>query len=202
MSTLGSGTPSPTSAAEDTSKHWVAHGPVLTASVVGVNVLMILLIFFFLWRFFSGKRGPSASADADADDDASSSASLPVASPWANRRRCRDLAGAQPLDADVASTLPVYAYSSAAADGANKAAAESECAVCIVELRDGEPARRLPRCGHQFHAGCVGEWLRLHDTCPLCRATVVAPAATTGAVSDESRNAKDDEDVSAADCPV
>ncbi|CAN6337898.1 unnamed protein product [Urochloa humidicola] len=192
MSTLGSGTHSP-AASPDTKKHWVPHGPVLTACVVGVNVLMILLIFFFLWRFFSRKRGSSASAEAaDSNDDASSSTSLPVAYPWATRRRRRDdMAGD-----DVASALPVYVYSRAGAG----AAAESECAVCIVELRDGEPARRLPRCGHQFHAGCVGEWLRLHDTCPLCRASVDAPAAAAVA-GDESRNAKDDDDV-AADCPV
>ncbi|KAJ1262520.1 hypothetical protein BS78_09G114300 [Paspalum vaginatum] len=210
-SALGSGSLSPAPApsapeVEDTSGHWAPHSAVLTGCVVGINVLTILLIIFFFWRFFSrggGARGPSASASADDDDDASSSESLPVASPWASRRRREDhpsKAPPPPLD-DVVSALPVYVYSSAGgADAEGAAAGKSpECAVCIVELRDGDSARLLPRCGHRFHADCVDAWLRLHATCPLCRASVVAPKAA--AASGEARNAKDDDDVG-ADCPV
>jgi hypothetical protein len=196
MSTLGSGGPNTAaaSASVDTNGNWVPHGPMLTVSVVGVNVLMIVLIFFLFWRFFSGKEGPSTSADAAADKDDS----RPVASPWASRWRHEDDLGAPPLE-DVALAVPVYTYSSADADDGGKLPAD-ECAVCIVELRDGDSARLLPRCSHRFHADCVGAWLRLHATCPLCRASVVAPAAT-GAVAGESRNAKEDGDV-APDCPV
>lgn len=203
MSTVGSRSVSPAAAApapavEDTSGHWAPHGPVLTACVVGINVLMILLIVFFFWRYFSRRRGPSSasSGGGDDDDDASSSASLPVASPWASSRRRRKDHGPQPVD-DVASALPVYVYSSSSAGEGGKAPAE--CAVCIVELRDGDPARRLPRCGHRFHADCVGAWLRLHATCPLCRASVVvAPEAADGSRNDD---AKDELGVG-ADCPV
>ncbi|KAL6631063.1 hypothetical protein ACP70R_028403 [Stipagrostis hirtigluma subsp. patula] len=189
MSTHGSGSPIPAAAAapvavEDTSSHWVPHGPLLTACVVGINVLVILLIFFFFWRFFAGKR-----SNGDDNDDA-----LPVASPWASRsRRGRDGRGKQPQD-DVALSLPVYVYS-----GARGGEKPVECAVCIVELRDGDAARSLPRCGHRFHADCVGAWLRLHATCPLCRASVVAPAAAAGTAADEATNAKDG---GGADCPV
>jgi len=209
-STVGSGSLSPPAAAsapavEDTSSHWAPHGPVLTACVVGINVLMILLLIFFFWRYFSGKRGPSASSgahDGDDDDDASSSASLPVASPWAwaasrHRRSSKDH-GLQPVD-DVASALPVYVYSSSAGAG-DESGKAPECAVCIVELRDGDSARLLPRCGHRFHADCVGAWLRLDATCPLCRASVVAPRAA--AADESSRDAKDDGGGGGADCPV
>ena len=203
----GSGLRPPAAAAsapavEDTSSHWAPHGPVLTACVVGINVLMILLILFF-WRYFSGKRGPSASTGAvDDDDDASSSASLPVASPWAwaasrHRRSSKDH-GLQPVD-DVASALPVYVYSSSAGAG-DESGKAPECAVCVVELRDGDSARLLPRCGHRFHADCVGWWLRLDATCPLCRASVVAPRAA--AADESSRDAKDDGGGGGADCPV
>ena len=206
-STVGSGSLSPPAAAsapavEDTSSHWAPHGPVLTACVVGINVLMILLILLF-WRYFSGKRGPSASTGAgDDDDDASSSASLPVASPWAwavsrHRRSSKDH-GLQPVD-DVASALPVYVYSSSAGAG-DESGKAPECAVCIVELRDGDSARLLPRCGHRFHADCVGAWVRLHATCPLCRASVVAPRAA--AADESSRDAMDDGGGGDADCPV
>ncbi|KAE8770527.1 E3 ubiquitin-protein ligase ATL15 [Hordeum vulgare] len=33
--------------------------------------------------------------------------------------------------------------------------------------------RRLPRCGHVFHAGCIDEWLKRSLTCPSCRRTAV-----------------------------
>jgi len=163
MSTLGFGSLSPAAAApapaavEDTSSHWAPHGAALTAFVVGINVLVIVLIFFFFCRFFS-RKGEDDSASDGADDP------LPVASPWASRRRRRrETPAARALD-DVASALPVYVYSSSADDavGGGKTKAPTECAVCIVELRDGDSARRLPRCGHRFHADCVGA-----DDCPV-----------------------------------
>jgi hypothetical protein len=49
---------------------------------------------------------------------------------------------------------------------------EGSCGVCLVDLADGEAVRVLPACMHYFHAACVGEWLRAHHTCPLCRAPV------------------------------
>ncbi|CAL4893057.1 unnamed protein product [Urochloa decumbens] len=193
MSMLGSGSltaaAAPAPAVEDTSSHWAPHGAALMAFVVGINVLVIVLIFFFFCRFFSGK--PEDSGDED-------DGSLPVASPWASRRRRRGEAPAGKPLGDVAAALPVYVYDSSAAAAAGEEGGKApECAVCIVELRDGDAARRLPSCGHRFHADCVGAWLRLHATCPLCRAGVVAPAA-----HGEARNAaKEDGDVG-ADSPV
>jgi hypothetical protein len=78
------------------------------------------------------------------------------------------------------------------------AAAEEECAVCQDPLghgqeeeeeeegdEDGEgegtasqraaAALRIPACGHAFHSRCLLTWLRGKDTCPVCRAAVVAP---------------------------
>ncbi|XP_066342378.1 E3 ubiquitin-protein ligase EL5-like [Miscanthus floridulus] len=52
---------------------------------------------------------------------------------------------------------------------------EDSCGVCLAELADGEAIRVLPACMHFFHAACVNEWLRGHDTCPLCRAPLIAP---------------------------
>ncbi|WVZ48948.1 hypothetical protein U9M48_000334 [Paspalum notatum var. saurae] len=56
---------------------------------------------------------------------------------------------------------------------------EAACAVCLAELDDGVSVRVLPVCMHYFHAGCVGEWLRAHHTCPLCRAPLEPPDAAT-----------------------
>uniref|UniRef100_A0A0E0L826 RING-type E3 ubiquitin transferase n=1 Tax=Oryza punctata TaxID=4537 RepID=A0A0E0L826_ORYPU len=50
----------------------------------------------------------------------------------------------------------------------------AQCSICLGLARVGEAVRRLPSCGHLFHAGCVDEWLRAHATCPLCRAAVCA----------------------------
>jgi hypothetical protein len=162
---------------------------VLTGVVVSINVLVIILIFFFFWRFFSGKQQSQSSGSAGAEDDDA----LPVASPWAVRRHRRSNAPRPQPQVDVSASLPVYAHSSAGAGG--KAV---ECAVCIVELKDGDAARQLPRCGHRFHADCIGAWLRLHATCPICRATVVAPVAA--AATTEPVNAKDA--AFGAGCPV
>ena len=41
-----------------------------------------------------------------------------------------------------------------------------DCTICMTPMLR---ARRLP-CGHAFHAGCVGSWLRRGRRCPLCRA--------------------------------
>lgn len=32
----------------------------------------------------------------------------------------------------------------------------------------------LPACGHVFHRRCIGRWLRLKNTCPMCRAVLPA----------------------------
>uniref|UniRef100_A0A0E0L1I3 RING-type E3 ubiquitin transferase n=1 Tax=Oryza punctata TaxID=4537 RepID=A0A0E0L1I3_ORYPU len=208
MSTVQSGSPSraPAPAVEDASKHWARHGAVLTACVVGINLLMVLLVFFYFWRFFSGKRGPPSSSSmaggAD-DEEASSSDTSPAASPRASWRRLREWpARRRQEEEDIASSLPVSVYSSAASDvglgdagGSGKAA---ECAVCIVEFRDGDLARLLPRCGHRFHADCVGAWLRLHSTCPLCRATALPLAASTATASVPNN---DDPKDAVAHCP-
>lgn len=72
------------------------------------------------------------------------------------------------LDTSELRALPVMVYKAK-----GRAAGEAlECAVCLAELADGEAARFLPRCGHGFHAECIGLWLRGHSTCPLCRADV------------------------------
>ncbi|EMS61334.1 hypothetical protein TRIUR3_35342 [Triticum urartu] len=145
MSTPQSGSASPATtaaAAVETSKHWAPHGPMLTACLVSINVLMILLIFFYFWRFFSGKRGPSTPGGAD--EESSSTDSSPATSPRASRR-LRD-----PDQPDIPSSLPVSVFDSSS-EAAGKAAAD--CAVCIVEFRDGDLARLLPRCGHRAGPG-------------------------------------------------
>jgi len=46
------------------------------------------------------------------------------------------------------------------------------CAICIENIKVNEWYKQLPQCEHYFHADCIDGWLRLRDSCPLCRQTV------------------------------
>ena len=85
---------------------------------------------------------------------------------------CRLVVGVAPGDVP-----PAFAYECGPADaeGGGKPGGGALCAVCLEDARRGEAVRRLPACGHLFHAGCVDKWLRAHATCPLCRTAVAAP---------------------------
>merc|ERR1712137_271476 len=44
----------------------------------------------------------------------------------------------------------------------------SICAVCYMELLDGDAVRRLRPCGHCFHKHCIDRWLLESSTkCPV-----------------------------------
>ncbi|XP_023007709.1 E3 ubiquitin-protein ligase SIS3-like isoform X1 [Cucurbita maxima] len=47
----------------------------------------------------------------------------------------------------------------------------SECPICLEEFHEGNEVRGLP-CAHNFHVGCIDEWLRLNVKCPRCRCSV------------------------------
>jgi len=43
-----------------------------------------------------------------------------------------------------------------------------KCAVCSDEFELYSEALRMP-CKHYFHHDCIHPWLKMHNTCPLCR---------------------------------
>ncbi|PIN06812.1 Anaphase-promoting complex (APC), subunit 11 [Handroanthus impetiginosus] len=46
------------------------------------------------------------------------------------------------------------------------------CAICLSDIRGGDSYRKMPECGHRFHAQCIDTWFRSRSTCPLCRIQV------------------------------
>lgn len=46
------------------------------------------------------------------------------------------------------------------------------CCVCMSDCEAGEEIKTLP-CMHRFHKGCIDQWLRQKNECPMCKRPVV-----------------------------
>lgn len=44
----------------------------------------------------------------------------------------------------------------------------NECSICL-EYYSKKEKKVILECGHEFHKGCILEWLDKEKTCPLCR---------------------------------
>lgn len=42
------------------------------------------------------------------------------------------------------------------------------CSICLENIKSGNKVRIL-ECGHNYHQECLDTWLRINDTCPICR---------------------------------
>ena len=54
---------------------------------------------------------------------------------------------------------------------------EADCHICLEKVTRGEKddqSAELP-CGHAFDKQCLREWLKEHDSCPVCREKLDAP---------------------------
>lgn len=56
---------------------------------------------------------------------------------------------------------------------AKEAQLEAEpCCVCQEEYNDGDDLAKL-ECGHDFHTGCIKQWLTVKNICPICKTTAL-----------------------------
>lgn len=49
---------------------------------------------------------------------------------------------------------------------------QAECCICLDKT--SQPWKTLP-CGHAFHQSCILNWIKYHQTCPVCRFVLVIP---------------------------
>ncbi|KAM0124717.1 hypothetical protein ACHAP3_010184 [Botrytis cinerea] len=59
-----------------------------------------------------------------------------------------------------------------------------QCGICIepyaeatIPLEPNHEPSKMPKCGHVFGRDCIIEWLKRHDTCPMCRDELRLPLA-------------------------
>ncbi|XP_042391741.1 E3 ubiquitin-protein ligase ATL4-like [Zingiber officinale] len=91
--------------------------------------------------------------------------STPTPGELTNKKKNKNAA---PID----SQLPLFELSSSLSDDSKSS---PDCVVCLLPFLPDEDIRRLPACGHAFHAECVDTWIQNSPSCPLCRATVLLP---------------------------
>ncbi|EAT43256.1 AAEL005288-PA [Aedes aegypti] len=65
--------------------------------------------------------------------------------------------------------------------GPPQAQCAPECSICMDPMTMMSSVRNL-QCGHQFHSGCISNWLMNSSNCPLCRANVGARGHTIATI--------------------
>ncbi|XP_016651100.1 PREDICTED: uncharacterized protein LOC103338621 [Prunus mume] len=71
--------------------------------------------------------------------------------------------GRPPAANAVVENLPSVVLTQEDVDNSN-----ALCAVCKDDMNIGEQAKQLP-CAHRYHGDCIVPWLRIRNTCPVCR---------------------------------
>ncbi|CAK9157708.1 unnamed protein product [Ilex paraguariensis] len=77
------------------------------------------------------------------------------------------------VEEKILGTIPILQYSTKQHEFFR--VDQSECVVCLGELKDGDMVRLLPICRHAFHVPCIDQWFIAHSSCPVCRSGIVAP---------------------------
>lgn len=57
-----------------------------------------------------------------------------------------------------------------------------DCTVCQEYFTGEEKVKELP-CNHYFHIDCITPWLKLHNSCPICRLSIEGQQSRGGEVT-------------------
>ncbi|CAN4098035.1 unnamed protein product [Withania somnifera] len=58
---------------------------------------------------------------------------------------------------------------------------------CVLrDYQADDKLQQIPACGHTFHMDCIDHWLATHNTCPLCRLSILAPTKACTETPDRS----------------
>ncbi|KAK8715712.1 hypothetical protein V6N13_043040 [Hibiscus sabdariffa] len=98
-----------------------------------------------------------------------------------------DLAVSGGVEHKILETIPILSFT-----GENVkelGTAQTECVICLGEIKEGEGVRLLPNCRHLFHVPCIDNWFLAHSCCPICRTLVAVTAGIGGErIRDVARN--------------
>ncbi|XP_057741004.1 E3 ubiquitin-protein ligase RING1-like [Arachis stenosperma] len=94
--------------------------------------------------------------------------------------------GPPPASSSAIAALPVVRLAR------EQLASDPNCAICKDEFEvDGE-VRELP-CKHFYHCDCILPWLRIHNTCPVCRYELPPVAASENQNNNHNHNINNNE---------
>ena len=82
------------------------------------------------------------------------------------------------LAPEVIDALPVRRYTCL---GTAPGRDEEKCMICLSEFEEGDEAARVPKCGHEYHRGCLTPWLGDNKCCPICKTEIDAGEVLKGA---------------------
>jgi hypothetical protein len=140
--------------------------PSYMAVILGVVLAAFLCMFLFLFKRYGVHWLVRQNEAAWAAEVAAAQAARPRPAP------------ARGLEQALIDQFPTCAF----AEGDIREE-DANCSVCLSDYEPGEILRKLPVCSHLFHQSCIDEWLVAHQTCPLCRVSLLpspAPAAAAG----------------------
>ena len=50
---------------------------------------------------------------------------------------------------------------------------EQSCSICFDAFERRQKVKKLTRCGHEYHSGCLDKWLQNEKRCPICNEEVI-----------------------------
>ena len=89
--------------------------------------------------------------------------------------------GPPPASSSAIAALPVVKLTQA------HLASDPNCAICKDEFQVDAEVRELP-CTHFYHSDCIVPWLRIHNTCPVCRYELPGVAASANNYRFQNQN--------------